>query len=83
MEKEVKNVRCIMLSAETAKLFDCKQKLDECFDKVIDIHKKMYGYDQDFEFKWYDAFVDMNNIIVDLLTTQIDNNSTESNYNVL
>lgn len=75
--------RTITLSVETAELFDCKNLLDDCFERVNKAHDKYFGSDKEFCSKWYDAFCEMNNIIVDLLTQQIDYNSTDSGYKVI
>lgn len=75
--------RTIILSEETAELFAAKKALDECFYTVNRVHDKQFGHDREFESKFYDAFAEMNNVIVDLLTEQIDTNSTESDYKVI
>lgn len=75
--------RTITLSEETAELFAAKKALDECFYRVNQVHDKQFGHDREFESKFYDAFAEMNNVIVDLLTEQIDTNSTESDYKVI
>ncbi len=76
-------LRTITLSEETAELFNCKQILDDCFERVNKAHDKYFGTDKEFGSKWYDAFCEMNNIIAGLLIQQIDYNSTDSNYKVI
>ena len=76
-------IKTIALSKETAELFDCKKKLDECFNTLGKVHETLLGYDKDFEDSLGKAYVAMNDIIIHLLSEQIDNNSTESNYKVI
>lgn len=83
MAKEIKTVRTIALSEETAELFDCKKKLDECFVSVLELREDMYGCNRDFESKWYDAFSNMNDIILELITEQMQTKGTESHYKVI
>ncbi|WP_276893702.1 hypothetical protein [Hallella bergensis] len=78
MDKELKKVRCIQLNEETAELFNCKQMLDECYDKLAKVHEDIIGYESGFDDKIASGYVIMKNLILDLLTKQIDTNSTES-----
>lgn len=78
-----KEIKTIALSRETAELFDCKKKLDECFNKLGEIQENLFGYDKSFEDSLGEAYVAMNDVIIHLLSEQIDNNSTESNYKVI
>ena len=68
---------------ETAELFDCKKKLDECFNTLGKVHKTLLGYDKEFEDSLCKAYVAMNDIILHLLSEQIDTNSTESGCKVI
>ena len=76
-------IKTIALSKETAELFDCKKKLDECFNTLGKVYETLLGYDKDFEDSLGKAYVAMNDVIMHLLSEQIDNNSTESNYKVI
>lgn len=76
-------IRTIMLSEETAELFDCKKKLDECFNQIGDVHDRLFYHDEDFDEKLGNAYTTMNSLIMGLLAEQIDTNSTESRYKVI
>lgn len=76
-------IKTITLCKETAELFDCKKKLDECFNKLGEVQDKLFGFDKDFEDSLGEAYIAMNDVILHLLSEQIDNNSTESNYKVI
>ena len=76
-------IKTITLCKETAELFDCKKKLDECFNKLGEVQDKLFGFDNDFEDSLGEAYIAMNDVILHLLSEQIDNNSTESNYKVI
>ena len=76
-------IKTITLCKETAELFDCKKKLDECFKKLGKVHENIFGYDKAFEDSLGKAYVAMNDVIIHLLSEQIDNNSTESGYKVI
>lgn len=82
MKKEMK-MRTITLSQETAALFDAKKMLDECFYLVNNVHDKLFGSNRDFENELSSAFFKMNSVIMELLSEQVDNNSTESSYKVI
>lgn len=79
----ITEIKTIALSKETAELFDCKKKLDECFNKLVEVQEKLFGHDKGFENSLGKAYTDMNNIIVRILSEQIDTNSTESGYKVI
>lgn len=76
-------LRTIALSEETAELFNCKQMLDECFNKIGDTHDRLFAHNEQFDNKLGGAYVVINNLIMGLLTDQIDINSTESHYKVI
>lgn len=76
-------IKTIALSKETAELFDCKKKLDECFNTLGKIHETLFGYDKAFENSLGKAYVAMNDVIIHLISEQIDTNSTESGYKVI
>lgn len=76
-------IKTIALSKETAELFDCKKKLDECFNTLGKVHETLFGYDKAFEDSLDNAYIAMNDVILHLISEQIDNNSTESNYKVI
>ena len=73
----------IALSKETAELFDCKKKLDECFNKLGEIQESLFGYDKAFEDSLGKAYVAMNEAIMQIMTESIDMASTESQYKVI
>lgn len=73
----------IALSENTAELLNCKKKLDECFNTLGKVHETLLGYDKAFEDSLGKAYVAMNDVILHLLSEQIDTNSTESNYKVI
>jgi hypothetical protein len=75
--------RTIILSAETAELFDCKQMLDEVFHKLGDTHDRMFFNNERFNDRLGSAYVAINNLIMGLLANQIDTNSTESHYKMI
>ena len=75
--------RTIALSKETAELLDCKQRLDELNEEIARIQDKLQGYREAFESKSASAYCAMNALIMDLLTEQIDTNSTESCYKII
>lgn len=76
-------IKTITLCKETAELFDCKKKLDECFNKLGEIQESLFGYDKAFEDSLDNAYIAMNDVILHLISEQIDTNSTESNYKVI
>lgn len=76
-------LRTIALSEETAELFNCKQMLDECFNKIGDTHDRLFAHNEQFDDKLGGAYAVINNLIMGLLTDQIDYNSTDSNYKVI
>lgn len=75
--------RTIILSEETAELFDCKKMLDECFNKIGDTHDRLFANNEQFDEKLSEAYNAMNNLVMSLLAEQIDTNSTESRYKVI
>jgi hypothetical protein len=75
--------RMIALSEETAELLDAKKMLDECFYLVNNVHDKLFGPNRNFENEFSSAFFKMNSVIMELLSEQVDNNSTESAYKVI
>ncbi|WP_028896686.1 hypothetical protein [Prevotella sp. HUN102] len=81
--EDIKTARTIVLSKETAALFDCKKNLDECFNKLGKVHDKIFCHNEQFDDKLSNAYVAINQLIMDLLTEQIDYNSTESHYKVI
>lgn len=89
LQKQIKyyttmtETKTIALSKETAELFDCKKNLDECFNTLGNVHETIFGYEEGFENSLGKAYVAMNDIIIHLLSEQIDNNSTESQYKVI
>lgn len=78
-----KEMRYIALSEETAELFDCKKKLDECFNQIGDVHDRLFYHNEQFDDKLGNAYVAINKLIMGLLADQIDINSTESHYKVI
>lgn len=76
-------IKTIILCKETAELLDCKKKLDECFNTLGKVHETLLGYDKAFEDSLDNAYIAMNDVIMHLLSEQIDTNSTESNYKVI
>lgn len=76
-------IKTIALSEDTAALLDCKKMLDECFGKLSEIQNEMFGYNMDFENKLALAYAEMNNLIMKLMTDNIDAMSTESKYKVI
>lgn len=75
--------RTIVLSEETAELFDCKKMLDECFNKIGDTHDRLFAYNEQFDEKLSEAYNAMNDLVMSLLAEQIDTNSTGSRYKVI
>ena len=73
----------IALSKETAKLLNCKKKLDECFNKLGEVQDKLFGFDKDFEDKVGCAYATINEAIMQIMTESIDMASTESRYKVI
>ena len=76
-------IKTIALSEETATLLDCKKMLDGCFDKLGKIQNDMFGYSRDFESRLALAYTEMNDLIMKLMTDNIDTMSTESEYKVI
>lgn len=76
-------IKNIVLSEETATLLDCKKMLDECFGKLSEIQNEMFGYNRDFENRLALAYTEMNDLIMKLMTDNIDTMSTESKYKVI
>ena len=76
-------IKTIALSKETAELFDCKKKLDECFNKLGEIQESLFGYNKAFEDSLGKAYVAMNEAIMQIMTESIDMASTESQYKVI
>lgn len=76
-------LRTIALSEETAALFDCKKLLDECFNKIGEVHDTFFSYNEQFDEKLGKGYVEINELIMGLLTDQIDINSTESRCKVI
>ena len=83
MATKEKTPRTITLSEETAELLDCKKVLDECFNKIGDTHDRLFAQNEIFDNKLSSAYVAINNLIMGLLTEQINTNSTESRYKVI
>ena len=83
MEQEIKNTRCVMLSADTAELLDCKKALDEIYGKVGGVAARIFGENSLYDESLNEAYALANSAIMDLLTQQIDHNSTESHYKVI
>mgnify|MGYP000997607083 CR=1 FL=1 len=52
-------IKTITLCKETAELFDCKKKLDECFNTLGKVHETLLGYDKDFEDSLGKAYVEL------------------------
>ena len=75
--------RTIILSKETAELFECKKMLDECFNKIGDTHDRLFVHNENFDEKLSEAYNAMNDLVMSLLAEQIDTNSTESRYKVM
>lgn len=73
----------IALSENTAELLNCKKNLDECFAKLSKVQDNLFGFDKAFEDSLDNAYIAMNDVIMHLLSEQIDTNSTESNYKVI
>ena len=76
-------IKTIALSEDTAALLDCKKMLDECFGKLSEIQNEMFGYNRDFESRLSLAYSEMNDLIMKLMTDNIDTMSTESKYKVI
>ena len=57
--------------------------LDECFGKLSEIQNEMFGYNRDFESRLALAYTEMNDLIMKLMTDNIDTMSTESKYKVI
>ena len=77
------NIRTIALSEETAELFNCKQMLDECYDKLAKVHEDIIGYESGFDDKIASGYVIMKNLINELMTESIDMTFSESQYKVI
>lgn len=75
--------RAIILSEETAELFDCKKMLDEFYDKVVEIRDKHFCIDEEFSDKFLEAYGAMNTLVMGLLSEAIDTNSTNSRCKVI
>ncbi|EFA42902.1 hypothetical protein HMPREF0645_2652 [Hallella bergensis DSM 17361] len=75
--------RTIALSEETAELFNCKQMLDECYDKLAKVHEDIIGYESGFDDKIASGYVIMKNLINELMTESIDMTFSESQYKVI
>lgn len=78
-----KEMRCIMMSKETAELFDCKQMLDELYSKVGAIAARMFGDNSEYDKQIGENYGKANQIICNLLAENIDITSTDSNYKVI
>ena len=76
-------MRCIMMSEETAELFDCKKKLDELYSKVGAIAARMFGDNSEYDKQIGENYCKANQIICNLLAENIDITSTDSNYKVI
>lgn len=83
MATDIKTARTIALSEETAMLFTAKKALDECFEKANEACNRIYGEIPCSENKLHDYYVKMNELIMGILSDQIDENSTGSNYKVI
>lgn len=78
-----KEIKAIVLSKNTAELLETKKKLDECYDTLAKVHEDVIGYERGFEDKLTDGYMVIKDIITALMTESIENQSTESNYNVI
>lgn len=76
-------LRTIALSEETAELFNCKQMLDECYDKLAKVHEDIIGYESGFDDKIASGYVIMKDLINELMTESIDMTFSESQYKVI
>ena len=76
-------MRCIMMSEETAELFDCKKTLDELYSKVGAIAARMFGDNSEYGKQIGENYAKANQIICNLLAENIDITSTDSNYKVI
>ena len=75
--------RTIVLSEETAELFDCKKMLDELYSKVGAIAARMFGDNSEYDKRIGENYCKANQIICNLLAENIDITSTDSNYKVI
>ncbi|MFC2691376.1 MAG: hypothetical protein ACFNZZ_04040 [Veillonella parvula] len=75
--------RAIILSEETAELFDCKKMLDGFYDKIVEIHDKHFCIDEEFSDKFLEAYGAINALVMGLLSEAIDINSTNSHCKVI
>lgn len=73
----------IALSENTAELLSCKKNLDECYNKLVEIQDKLFGFDRDFEDKVGCAYATINEAIMRIMADSIDVTSTESQYKVI
>ena len=75
--------RMIALSQETSALLDCKQMLDECFAKVNEVRQKFFCQSDKFDRKLNKAYFEVNRLIMEVLSDQIDQQSSESKYEMI
>lgn len=78
-----KELRSILLSEETAALFDAKRRLDEVYASVDNVMESIPGGGDPHRGRLFDAYDSMNQVIMDLIARQVDYNSTETRYKVI
>lgn len=81
MDKELKQVRTIGVSENTAELLDIKRELNQFYDHFMRWDARIYSSAHEDEVSG--LFVKMNDVITDLLGVQVDMNSSESNYQLI
>lgn len=81
MDKELKQVRIIGVSEDTAELLDIKRELNRFYDHFTRWDARIYSSAHEDEVS--KLFVKMNDVITDLLGVQVDMNSSESNYQLI
>lgn len=75
--------RMIALSKETASLLDCKKMVDECFAKINEVRQEFFCQSEDFDKKLSSSYFAANRIIMEMLSDQIDQQSSESKYEMI
>ena len=81
MDKELKQVRTIGVSEDTANLLDAKRELDKLYSHSLGMDSKIYHSSHEDELS--ELFVKMNDLVVDMIAAQMCMNSSESDYTVI
>ena len=81
MDNELKQVRTIGVSEDTANLLDAKRELDKFYHHILDMDSKIYHSSHEDELS--ELFVKMNALVADMIAAQVCMNSSESDYTII